>query len=61
MTEESMEVDDDKIEMQSTSLASVTEARQVVAISSSSHFKKKVLSPEKAAEGLETDGKSTNK
>ena len=61
MTEESMEVDDDKIEMKSTSLASVTEARQVVEISSSSHFKKKVLSPEKAAEGLETDGKSTNK
>ena len=56
-----MKVDDDKIEVNSTSLAAVTKARQATKISSSPHFKKKVLSPEKAAEGLETDGKSTNK
>ena len=61
MMEEPMKVDDDKIEVNSTSLAAVTKARQATKISSSPHFKKKVLSPEKAAEGLETDGKSTNK
>ena len=56
-----MEVDDNKIEMKSTSLASVTEARQVVKTSSSPHSKEKVLSSQKAAEGLETDGKSIKK
>ena len=61
MMKEPMEVDDDKIEMNSTSFAAVTKARQATKISSSPHFKTKVLSSEKAAEGLETDGKSTNK
>ena len=60
MTEESMEVDDDKIVMNSTSLAAVTKARQATKISSSPHLEKEVLSSEKAAEGLETDGKSIN-
>ena len=61
MTEESMEVDDDKIVMNSTSLAAVTKACQATKISSSPHFEKEVLSSEKAAEGLETDEKSTIK
>ena len=61
MMEESMEVDDDKIVMNSTSFAAVTKARQATKISSSPHFKKQVLSSGKAAEGLETDEKSTIK
>ena len=61
MTEESMEVDDDKIEMKVTSLAAVTKARQAMLLSSFSHLAKQVLTSEKAAEGLETDGELVNK
>ena len=61
MMERSMKVDDDKIESMLTSLAAVMKARQATKISSSPHFKKQVLSSEKAAEGLETDEKSTTK
>ena len=57
MMEEPMKVDDDKIETMLTSLAAVTKARQVMFLSSSPHLVKQVLTSEKAAEGLETDGK----
>ena len=61
MMEESMKVDDDKIETMLTSLAAVTKARRVMLLSSFPHLIKQVLTSGKAAEGLETDGKLVNK